>query len=115
MGFEIESQVEANRRGDICLNCPANQKVTEQEEKKGCCGRGKLVSVMKDVAASVAKALTWPAIRNSTTPADGGLFTCNVCGCANRPSIWIPLKAFNYSDEEKAEFKAANSACWKSS
>lgn len=103
LGFAVVDQVEANRRADICLNCPQNSK---EQPKKGCCGKNKFNQ-------AVSEALSWPVIRNKVTPADNGLGTCKLCGCPNRVTVWGPMEIFSYSEAEINAFKAANPKCWK--
>lgn len=112
-GFQTVHQDEANRRGDICLNCPANQKVATDVSKPGCCGRGKVMKVLDSVTKKMSAALTWPALKNKVTPADNGLHTCGVCLCPNKASIWVPLQIFQYDIGMREKFRASNPKCWK--
>lgn len=111
IGFTTVDQVEANRRANICWKCPANKKV-EEKEKRGCCG-GKWISKLLPIATSMAQVLTWPQLKNKSTPADKELYTCGVCHCVNRASVWLPLDTFTYDAATLQKFKEANPKCWK--
>lgn len=113
IGFETVDQVEANQRGDLCWKCPANQKVTSEEKESGCCGKNKIITKIEAVSRRMANALTWPVIRNKVTPADNELYTCNVCGCPNKVSVWVPQEVFEYDQETTWKFLEANKKCWK--
>lgn len=90
-GFQPVSQSEANRRASLCASCHNNQ------FGKGCrgCGVQGLRRLIKG---------------HRSTPYDGALKTCALCGCDNQASVWIPLKAFGYT---QADANAWPSFCWK--
>lgn len=111
-GFETVDQITANARSEICHNCPANKQI-KSDIRVGCCGGRKLLTEVMDVPKRVAQALTWPVIKNKSTPADKELYTCHVCGCPNRVSVWVPKDVFQYDDKMTAKFKSANPRCWK--
>jgi hypothetical protein len=111
-GGKTVDQVEANRRATICESCPANQRVKENEKGPGCCG-GKWVSVVKDVPRAVAAALTWPMVKNKTTPSDAKLYTCTPCGCPLRTKVWVPLEVLSYSPSILQSMeKTSGGKCW---
>lgn len=112
--FQTVDQVEANRRANICWKCPSNQKVKGEVQASGCCGKNKILSTLNSVSARMAQALTWPVMRNKQTPADKELYTCLVCGCPNKVSVWVPPEIYQYDPSMIARFKLANNRCWKS-
>lgn len=111
-GYETVDQIEANHRANICWKCPANKQV-KVEERIGCCGGRKVLQKLASVSKSMASALTWPALRNKSTPADKELYTCEVCGCPSKVSVWLPARVYRYDAAMMHKFREANGRCWK--
>ena len=97
-GFGFVSQDEAERRASICATagpggtpCPSNQPVA------GCLGCQGIVGLLTDV------------VGNRQTAFDKMLSGCQVCGCALKAAVHVPLQA-QQAGTEGMEFPAH---CWK--
>lgn len=93
-GMKKVDQKEAERRANICLSCPFNQ------PHSGCTSCTE--KEMRELVMSV--------IGDSTTPVDGQLHTCHICGCTLRAAIWLPLEILQKhmrKDLEPPDY------CWK--
>lgn len=101
-GTPLVPRQEAERRAQICSNCPLNFQVNFP-----CPGRicGELQHVVQSI------------IGNEGTPYDGRLKSCGICGCYLTASIWIPLdiQTSVLSNEQKEQFAVAaqENGCWK--
>jgi hypothetical protein len=85
---------EADRRAAICAACPYNV------DAVGCFGCTNVAGMLFDV------------IKERSTPHDGALKNCQVCGCVNRAQVWVPKETLDQgvSPEMREEFPAH---CWK--
>lgn len=91
---ELVDPAEADRRAAICAVCPYNVEAT------GCFGCTNIAGMMFDV------------IKERSTPHDGQLKNCQVCGCVNRAQVWVPKETLDQgvSPEMREEFPEH---CWK--
>lgn len=89
---EWAPQEEADRRAAICAKCPLNVIVD------GCSSCRNLV---KDVAEFLG---------SRTTPDDGSLNACGVCGCSNKAQVHLPMEALAKGVTPDMEFPEW---CWK--
>jgi hypothetical protein len=89
----LVSQDEANRRAEICAGCPKNVPIA------GCHTCRNLIKWTVDLIG-----------HNRSTPFDGKLGGCEVCGCGNQAQVHIPLKDLQKGITPQMEFP---SHCWK--
>lgn len=98
---ELVSQDEANRRAQICRNCPFRAQMTLP------CSR--CFSALENVVGWITGA--------RGTPYDEKLSACGVCHCYISASVWLPLstQCLAITDEMKERFAFAKEAfnCWK--
>lgn len=92
-GFAFVPQEEATRRAGICAECPL------QADAPGCWG-------CKGIGALVAL-----VARGRTTPYDGRLINCGVCGCVNSVQVHVPLDVLQKVSGELDYSESPN--CWK--
>ncbi len=87
-------QSEAERRAQICVDCPHNVEVS------GCFGCTNVARLILD------------AINDRTTREDEKLKNCRVCGCVNRAQVWVPKETLDQgvTPEMREAFPAY---CWK--
>jgi len=73
-GKRVEKE-EANRRADICVDCPDNI------DPDGCtgCNRGRMEKMIEALTGAIA------------TKRDAQLKSCRHCGCINKAQVWFPL------------------------
>lgn len=92
-GYAFEAQAEADRRAQICMNCPKNV------AWRGACGgcSGSTLQLLQQVK-SLKK-----------TRRDGNLNACTVTGWENGASVWLPLAVLRVSDDQRADLPEA---CW---
>jgi hypothetical protein len=93
-GFQFVDQGEANRRAELCANCPKNVPIT------GCAG-----------CSHIAPLLT-QTIGQRRTPFDDRLEGCEACGCSNRAQCWIPYSVLKEGITSSMVWPA-DYACWK--
>lgn len=86
------SQSEANRRAEICASCPKNLPIA------GCRACQNLVK------------WTIGLIGQRSTPFDGKLGGCEVCGCGNQAQVHLPLPILAKGITPEMEFP---DWCWK--
>lgn len=101
-------QEEANRRAAICINCPKNVSPTAEPPCAGC--QKTASSMLTGLAYKVVDGIRALVIPGKSTPHDAKLRACQVCGCDNKLSVWIPKEAFVYPPEVQAAFP---DFCWK--
>jgi hypothetical protein len=89
---DFVSPEEASRRASICVTCPENVPAT------GCAGCTNIVSLITSV------------IGDRKTPEDGKLRNCNVCGCANKAQVHVPLDVLAKGITTDMAFPEG---CWK--
>ena len=89
---DFVSPEEAERRASICSGCPENVPAS------GCAGCTNLVSLVTSV------------IGGRETSKDEVLENCNVCGCANKAQVHIPLEVLAKGLTSDMAFP---SICWK--
>lgn len=85
---------EADRRAAICATCPYNV------DAVGCFGCANVAGMIFDV------------VKDRSTPHDGQLKNCQVCGCVNRAQVWVPKETLDkgVTAEMREDFPAH---CWK--
>jgi hypothetical protein len=85
---------EADRRAAICAACPFNVDAT------GCFGCTNVAGMIFDV------------VKDRSTPYDGQLKNCQVCGCVNRAQVWVPKETLDkgVTAEMREDFP---DHCWK--
>lgn len=88
----LVSQVEADRRAEICAGCPKNVPIA------GCHACRNLIKW------SVA------LIGQCSTPFDSKLGACEVCGCGNQAQVHLPLSDLRKGITPEMAFP---SHCWK--
>jgi hypothetical protein len=98
---ELVSQDEANRRAQICRNCPLRAQMTLP------CSR--CFSALENVVGWITGA--------RGTPYDEKMSACGVCSCYISASVWLPLstQCLAISDDMKERFAFAKEmfGCWK--
>lgn len=92
-GFNYVPQEEADRRAAICASCPLQH---EAEGCFGCRGIQGLVNVVRG---------------KRSTPYDGRLLNCSVCGCFNQVQVHIPLDVLQKASGD-LDYNG-NPECWK--
>lgn len=92
-GREWVSQEEANRRAAICAACPNNVVI------EGCTSCSRLVEKITEV------------IGNRSTPYDGMLNGCQVCGCAGKVHVHLPIQVLARGVNENQDYP--RDFCWK--
>lgn len=98
-GGGLVDQNTANIRSLTCVSCH-NNKATD-EVKGGCstCNKGRNMAVTL---------LRKTVIKNNSTPRDGQLKVCALCGCDLKTKIWFPNEALL----TKEDSNAYPSFCW---
>jgi hypothetical protein len=86
------SQIEANRRAEICASCPKNLPIA------GCRSCQNLVK------------WTLGLVGQRSTPFDEKLGGCEVCGCGNQAQVHLPLAVLAKGNTPEMEYP---SWCWK--
>jgi hypothetical protein len=91
----------ASKRANICFSCPNNAPDDSWWKKS------------KSVAAGVIK--NHIGLKHSmrlSTPRDGDIHSCLVCGCVLQLKVHVPIKfaVSNMTPEQKEEFTKAD--CW---
>ena len=98
---DLVSQEEANRRAQICRNCPFRAQMTLP------CSR--CFSALENVVGWITG--------SRGTPYDEKLSACGICKCYLSASVWLPLstQCLAITDEMKEKFAFAReiSGCWK--
>jgi len=89
---DFVSTEEAERRASICSGCPENIPAS------GCAGCTNLVSLVTSV------------VGGRETSKDEVLENCNICGCANKAQVHIPLEVLAKGITPDMAFP---SICWK--
>lgn len=99
-GIELVNQEEANRRSELCLNCPA--KMTFKKPCSGLCTA--LVNLLS-------------CTNGKTTPTDNDLVGCGICGCWTKVAVWYDLKVqcLGVDESMKVAFDEVRKEypCWK--
>lgn len=97
-GRKLVPREEAERRAQICLNCPKNQ--TFPKPCVGICGE--LHAIVADI------------IDAQGTQYDSRLHSCDICGCFLQSAIWVPQEIqWNALPEEQKEMFTTVENCWK--
>lgn len=91
-GAKVDQQ-EADRRAEICVNCPSNKPL------EGCTGCNS--KSLKDFVRFLSQ--------SGTTSLDERLQSCEYCGCFIRSMIWTPLESLKRYDD----VSQLPSNCWK--
>jgi hypothetical protein len=96
-GSPLVSQQQANERAAICANCQENVPYAQN------------CSTCKHVEEAVRA-----VIGEATTPMDGRLQACFICGCSNKAQVWLPAEilAKGVNAEMMERFKTVKE-CWK--
>jgi len=97
-GSPLVERSEAERRAEICRNCPMNVSFTA-----GC-------NKCRDLSDMVQK-----VIQNQSTRFDDQLKSCSICGCYTRLAVWLPLsiQCRGVTEAQRQEFSKVEN-CWKS-
>jgi len=95
-GRPKEPESEANRRAQICSQCPDN---VQAEGCSGCNSR-KIETLVQKVAGT------------SRTKHDSQLESCRHCGCLNRVQVWFPKEILQKHMDNKVR-EALPAPCWK--
>lgn len=99
-GGTLVSQNVANLRAETCVSCHNNK--PSSEVRKGCSSCNKAGNKVVDkVRATI--------IKQNKTPSDSRLLVCNLCGCDNKISVWIP----NQILLKREDANAFPDFCWK--
>lgn len=98
-GRKVVAREEAERRAQICVNCPMNVKF-----EKPC---GGLCPQLAEVVSGITGA--------QGTQYDWQLNSCAICKCFLQAAIWVERDTqWNVLDETtKEQFNAINYPCWK--
>lgn len=97
-GSPLVEQAEADRRANICAQCPRNVIFA-----KPCSG---ICQELKDLASST--------IGGRHVSAENKLEQCDICGCWLRVAVWFPLEIqCKGTTETQREDFAATQNCWK--
>lgn len=89
---DFVSTEEAERRASICAGCPENVPAS------GCAGCTNIVSLITSV------------VGGRKTSQDSVLENCNVCGCANKAQVHVPLDVLAKGITSDMSFPVH---CWK--
>ena len=84
----------AQRRADICLKCPLNQKDSV---------------VTSAIADAIKRQLEIKNKLQLRVVGEKSLHTCSGCGCVTRLKIWLPLQNILPTPEEMPNF---DDSCW---
>lgn len=89
---ELDKAVE---RGSVCASCPHNVPVG----RCAACVAGRMGNAIKRI------------VGNASTPIDGQLNACNLCGCSLKAKVWFPLDLLrkHMQPEHLAQFP---DFCW---
>jgi hypothetical protein len=90
----VVQQEEAERRANICQQCPYNRRVAGCE---GCNGISGLI--FKVIGARRVKA-------------QGSLKNCSICGCSLKPKVWVPKEVLEKTSEIQENSGDFPSWCW---
>lgn len=97
-GRKLVDRAEAERRAQICMNCPLNVAFA-----KPCTG---ICKELNDVVNAITG--------TQGTQYDVHLKSCSNCGCFLSASIWVPLEIQLGPLDETTKLKFENtSGCWK--
>jgi hypothetical protein len=96
-GFQRVDQAEADRRAEICANCPMNFQIG------GC---------RSCYHSGAAAALIGSLTGDKVTPSDERLHSCKICGCFNKAQIWFPLEDLRDAIDPTLNSQLP-SGCWK--
>jgi len=98
-GSPLVDRAEAERRGQICVKCPFNQKFA-----KPCSG---VCAELQSLVSSI--------VGQQGTQYDQSLNACSICGCFLQAAIWLPLEIQCKGVPEAMRKKFANvqTGCWK--
>lgn len=100
-GSQLVSQEEANRRAQICRNCPFRAQMTLP------CSR--CFSALENVVGWITG--------SRGTPFDEKLSACGICRCYISASVWLPVdvQCVGTTEEMREKFSVAKevSNCWK--
>lgn len=99
-GGQLLDQNTANIRAQTCVGCHNN--LPSVDVRKGC-------SACNKMGGAVINKIRSSIIKNHSTPSDGKLLTCGICGCDLRISVWIPNQALLKLEDANAY----PSFCWK--
>jgi hypothetical protein len=91
-GAHLVPQAEAERRSEICAQCPLNIEIT------GC-------SSCMGIASKI-----FELTGGRRTRFDNQLKGCGACGCVNRSQVWVPLDVLAKGVSPEMKFPEA---CWK--
>jgi hypothetical protein len=98
---QLVPQEEANRRAQICFNCPLRSQMTLP------CSR--CMSALENVVNAITG--------SHGTPFDEKLSACAICKCYISASVWLPLETqcVGVSDDMRERFGFARESfnCWK--
>ena len=93
-GSEVVPQEEAQRRADICIQCPKNV------------GGWMIID---RVADAIRRQTELKNHLNLRVDNEDKVKTCSACGCNSRLKLWIPLKNIEPEESERAKF---DPKCW---
>lgn len=97
-GKRLVSRIEAERRAQICINCPYNMTFA-----KPCSG---ICQELKNVVMAIVDSVG--------TQYDRQLNSCTVCGCFLQASIWLELEDQCKGTNELQKKQFSNTPnCWK--
>lgn len=100
-GSQLVEQEEANRRAQICFNCPLRAQMTLP------CSR--CISALENVVQIITG--------SHSTPHDERLSACGICKCFIAASVWLPLETqcigVDPEMREKFAFAKEHFNCWK--
>jgi len=90
----VVDQQTAEKRADVCLQCPYNQKLA------GCDG-------CNGIASTVFNLIGARRVRNM-----GSLRSCGICGCALKAKIWVPDNVLKDTARIQNNMEDFPSWCW---
>lgn len=93
------SQEQAERRANICVNCPMNVEPLWWEKSKEL------------IAATIRRHLEVKNDMALTLPNEGALSMCRACGCAIPLKVWCPIEHIKENTSE-ATMKRFVPYCW---
>lgn len=92
------SQEEADRRSEVCKECPLNFFPTNEAEKS------KLIAWSDNLAES--------NIGSKKSAHHEALGNCEACSCTLRLKVWVE-PPFKLASNELVKIRAANKSCWQ--